>query len=489
MYYRYDLVRSLLTLGRRLKAGHRTPEAIDALREARAVGDKLAAETPPAVSYIHNRVGQVYVELVKLLIDAGRVSEANDLKRRIIECSSDAGWLNGQAWALATHPEEKSRDPALALAMARKAVALEPEVGPSSGTRWAWRCYRTGDWKGAIAGADQSEELAPNKHLGFNAFFLAMAHWQLGHKDEARAWYDRAVAWTDKHGSKNERAAALPRRGRGIDEEGAGEKTGPTLISDFGLQSGRRGPYRQASPPPARHRPGARSAPGTMSHHSIADQPGKGERTMSFHSWLPNFHSTLAPGRGQRHRGRRGTRRATPHRPSLEFLEARSVPAFLAPVDYTVGGYLLDVVAADFNNDTVPDLAVLNAGNNTVSVLLSNGDGTFQAARTSATGGYPHSLAVGDLDGDGNLDLATANDYEVSILLGDGEGTFTPRQRHPPRPIPAVRGHGGLQRRRAARRRRKLLLLPGISLHQRAAGQWRRQFFGAELHPARRCHQ
>ena len=57
MYYRFDLVRSLLTLGRLLKASHRTSEAIDALREARAVGDKLAAETPPAVSYIHNRVG------------------------------------------------------------------------------------------------------------------------------------------------------------------------------------------------------------------------------------------------------------------------------------------------------------------------------------------------------------------------------------------------------------------------------------------------
>ena len=53
MYYRFDLVRSLITLGRRLKAGHRTSEAIDALREARAVGDKLAAETPPAV-YLHS---------------------------------------------------------------------------------------------------------------------------------------------------------------------------------------------------------------------------------------------------------------------------------------------------------------------------------------------------------------------------------------------------------------------------------------------------
>jgi hypothetical protein len=102
------------------------------------------------------------------------------------------------------------------------------------------------------------------------------------------------------------------------------------------------------------------------------------------------------------------------------------VPAFLAPVNYFVGGNLQDMVAADFNNDTVPDLAVVDSYNSTVSVLLGNGDGTFRAPLTSATGSYPHSLAVGDLDGDGNLDLATANSNDVSVLLGDGAGSFTP---------------------------------------------------------------
>ena len=100
------------------------------------------------------------MDLVKLLIDAGRVSEANDLKRRIIESSSDAGWLNGQAWALATDPEEKYRDPALALAMAREAVDLAPRSPATLNTLGVAR-YRTGDWKGAIAALDpESEELA-----------------------------------------------------------------------------------------------------------------------------------------------------------------------------------------------------------------------------------------------------------------------------------------------------------------------------------------
>jgi hypothetical protein len=64
--------------------------------------------------------------------------------------------------------------------------------------------YRAGDWKGAIAALARSEELAPSRYLGINAFFLAMAHWQLGHKDEARQWYDKAVMWMEKNSPKDE---------------------------------------------------------------------------------------------------------------------------------------------------------------------------------------------------------------------------------------------------------------------------------------------
>jgi hypothetical protein len=67
-----------------------------------------------------------------------------------------------------------------------------------------------------------------------------------------------------------------------------------------------------------------------------------------------------------------------------------------------------------------------------VSVLLGNGDGTFQPALTYDTGAStsPISVAVGDLDGDGHPDLATANQYpganNASVLLGSGDGTFQP---------------------------------------------------------------
>ena len=59
--------------------------------------------------------------------------------------------------------------------------------------------------------------------------------------------------------------------------------------------------------------------------------------------------------------------------------------------------------------DGIPDLVVANAGSNTVSVLLGNGNGTFQAQQTFATGTSPSSVAVGDVNGDGKPDIVVAN--------------------------------------------------------------------------------
>ena len=85
------------------------------------------------------------------------------------------------------------------------------------------------------------------------------------------------------------------------------------------------------------------------------------------------------------------------------------------------------VISGDFNGDGRPDLAVANSGNNTVSIFLSNGDGTFSNALTAAAGSAPDALAVGDFNGDGKLDLAVANqdDSTISIFTGNGDGTLT----------------------------------------------------------------
>ena len=86
------------------------------------------------------------------------------------------------------------------------------------------------------------------------------------------------------------------------------------------------------------------------------------------------------------------------------------------------------IVTGDFNNDGVPDLAVVNSTDNSVSILLGQGNGQFVPAPGSpvATGSSPISAAVGDFNGDGFTDLAVANegDSAVTILLGTGNGTF-----------------------------------------------------------------
>jgi len=90
-----------------------------------------------------------------------------------------------------------------------------------------------------------------------------------------------------------------------------------------------------------------------------------------------------------------------------------------------VGSYPDAIVAGDFTGDGHLDLAVANSGG-TVSVLLGNGDGTFQPQVTYAVGFLPVAIVAGDFTGDGDLDLAVANSEvnTVSVLLGNGDGTF-----------------------------------------------------------------
>jgi DNA-binding CsgD family transcriptional regulator len=90
------------------------------------------------------------------------------------------------------------------------------------------------------------------------------------------------------------------------------------------------------------------------------------------------------------------------------------------------------VAVGDFNGDGKPDLAVANRTAMEISILLGNGDGTFQPPVSYPTKGAPNSIAVGDFNGDGHLDLAVvhANFTEISIMLGNGNGTFQDPTNH-----------------------------------------------------------
>jgi tetratricopeptide (TPR) repeat protein len=107
------------------------------------------------------------------------------------------------AWLFATCPDPRFRDSGTALRFAQKAVELAPTVGNHWNTLGAAH-YRAGEWKAAVEALSKSDELLKGQKLGFRAFFLAMAHWQLGEKDKARQWYEKAVQWMEKNLPKNE---------------------------------------------------------------------------------------------------------------------------------------------------------------------------------------------------------------------------------------------------------------------------------------------
>ncbi len=92
----------------------------------------------------------------------------------------------------------------------------------------------------------------------------------------------------------------------------------------------------------------------------------------------------------------------------------------------------LSVAVGDFNGDGIPDLAVTNQNNGypllgTVTVLIGRGNGTFTPTSVSPqTGSVPYSVAIADFNGDGKEDLAVANagSNTITILLGKGDGSF-----------------------------------------------------------------
>jgi VCBS repeat protein/PASTA domain-containing protein len=107
-------------------------------------------------------------------------------------------------------------------------------------------------------------------------------------------------------------------------------------------------------------------------------------------------------------------------------LFASSAPSFSRARSYATGRAPLSVAIGDLNGDGKPDLATANDAAGTVSVLANRGDGRFQAKREYRTGVRPASVAIGDLNGDGKPDVATANYHAstVSVLVNKGDGTF-----------------------------------------------------------------
>lgn len=138
----------------------------------------------------------------------------------------------------------------------------------------------------------------------------------------------------------------------------------------------------------------------------------------------------------------------------VKFYAGKGDGTFTAAVETAVGTHPSWMALGDLNEDGRLDLAVGRQGdfgqlNGGVSVLLGNGEGTFQAPVEVLGQAMAGRVALGDLNGDGHLDLAVANEkpqftFNVSVLLGNGDGTFQPASNLAPPDGFSFFGVGGL---------------------------------------------
>jgi TPR repeat protein len=146
-------------------------------------------------------------------------TEAVKLYRRAAEILRTGGrnnvvQMNELAWCLATNDIETTRDPALAIEFAQKAVEAEPRDGNLRNTLGV-ALYRAGNWQAAIDGLNKSIEL---KHGGdaYDDFFMAMALQRSGRPDEARNWFDKGVKWMGKMDSQPEELRRVYQEASGV---------------------------------------------------------------------------------------------------------------------------------------------------------------------------------------------------------------------------------------------------------------------------------
>jgi tetratricopeptide (TPR) repeat protein len=147
-------------------------------------------ELQPKNAEAHQNLGVVLMRL-------GQWEEAITALQDGLRCCPEASGIHAHlAWCLATCPEPKLRDPARAIATANQALALAPQDAVAWQALGAAR-YRNGAWKASIAALEKSIALKKNTKGNDSAHWLllAMAHWQLGNKAEARQWYERAIHW------------------------------------------------------------------------------------------------------------------------------------------------------------------------------------------------------------------------------------------------------------------------------------------------------
>jgi Flp pilus assembly protein TadD len=195
------IARSLAELGHSLDFAGKPQEAAEVLRRSVDMWAGLMKDYP-SVGEWRIQCAYSYLGLGTSLSAAGQHAEADLAYQKASELAPQDGLVqNNLAWQLATR-DAKRHDPEWAVQLAKKAVELSPKEGSYWNTLGVAH-YRAGEFKQAVQELEQSMQLGKGG-TSEDFFFLAMAHWQLGNKEDAHKWYDHAVAWMGKNRPQNE---------------------------------------------------------------------------------------------------------------------------------------------------------------------------------------------------------------------------------------------------------------------------------------------
>lgn len=189
--YRADLVISLVKCAGIL--GQREPAmAEELLEQACEWSESLVRDFPDNILF---RTELERSQLARRILGVTSGTKSFELR------PADAQALNDFSWRLVKEQHVDPKAAALAVQAAQQAASYSPNTMFLNTLGVAQ--YRAGKWADAIASSTRATDLSPDKSDLFNGFFLAMSHWRLGHKDESKAWYDKAAKWMEKNQPKN----------------------------------------------------------------------------------------------------------------------------------------------------------------------------------------------------------------------------------------------------------------------------------------------
>src|SRR5690606_9861045 len=188
------LERAFISLGNARRGQGKLDEAIDAYQKALAATEHTANQS--------RDLARVQRELHGLLVSAGRERDAEQLFHQVRTRCEDYAESNEMysrwelAWFLVTWPDSRFHDAPKAIELAGQLVKEDPTVG------YYWRTLgaahlRRNDPASAISALEKANECAGGGSP-WEWYFLAMAHWQLGNKEEALTWFERANEHLEK---------------------------------------------------------------------------------------------------------------------------------------------------------------------------------------------------------------------------------------------------------------------------------------------------